>query len=111
MFGYYEIPVKLVKVPKISEPSLLPYIVQILAQASTSPQQSAMMAEAPDPKTFGSWEDAFHFPIATVRGMERQLRSDIESNKERLRSLVGYAKSVFIPVVSGAFDLYTIAAC
>ena len=48
------------------------------------------MAEAPDPKTFGSWEDAFQYPIAAVRGMERQLRSDIDSNRERLRSVVGY---------------------
>ncbi|KAL8698430.1 MAG: hypothetical protein Q9201_006576 [Fulgogasparrea decipioides] len=48
-----------------------------------------MAAEAPDPKTFGSWEDAFQYPIATVRGMERQLRNDIESNREKLRSLVG----------------------
>ncbi|KAL8735054.1 MAG: hypothetical protein Q9181_002968 [Wetmoreana brouardii] len=48
-----------------------------------------MAAEAPDPKTLGSWEDAFQYPIATVRGMERQLRNDIESNREKLRSLVG----------------------
>ncbi|KAL8847332.1 MAG: hypothetical protein Q9221_007615 [Calogaya cf. arnoldii] len=48
-----------------------------------------MAGEAPDPKTFGSWEDAFHYPIAAVRGMERQLRNDIGSNREKLRSLVG----------------------
>ncbi|KAI4233066.1 MAG: hypothetical protein LQ349_004619 [Xanthoria aureola] len=48
-----------------------------------------MAAEAPDPKTFGSWEDAFQYPIAAVRGMERQLRNDIGSNREKLRSLVG----------------------
>ncbi|KAL8800091.1 MAG: hypothetical protein Q9200_007354 [Gallowayella weberi] len=48
-----------------------------------------MAAEAPDPKTFGSWEDAFQYPIAAVRGMERQLRNDINSNREKLRSLVG----------------------
>lgn len=50
-----------------------------------------MAGEAPDPKTFGSWEDAFQYPIAAVRGMERQLRNDIGSNREKLRSLVGYA--------------------
>lgn len=50
------------------------------------------MAEGPDPKTFGSWEDAFQYPVAAVRGMEKQLRSDIDSNRERLRSLVGYAQ-------------------
>ena len=52
------------------------------------------MAEAPNAKAFGSWEDAFKYPVAAVRGMERQLRSDIESNRERLRSLVGYALSL-----------------
>ncbi len=49
-----------------------------------------MAAEAPDPKTFESWQEAFKFPVATVRAMERQLRSDAEVNRERLRSLVGY---------------------
>lgn len=49
-----------------------------------------MAVAAPDPKTFGSWEDAFQFPIATVRGMERQLRNDIDSNGEKLSSLVGF---------------------
>ncbi|KAL9625966.1 MAG: hypothetical protein Q9204_007694, partial [Flavoplaca sp. TL-2023a] len=48
-----------------------------------------MAGEAPDPKTFRSWEDAFQYPIAAVRGMERQLRNDIGSNREKLRSLVG----------------------
>ncbi|KAL8985767.1 MAG: hypothetical protein Q9177_004350 [Variospora cf. flavescens] len=48
-----------------------------------------MAAEAPDPKTFASWEDAFQYPIAAVRGMEKQLRNDIDSNREKLRSLVG----------------------
>ncbi|MCJ1462524.1 hypothetical protein MMC07_001126 [Pseudocyphellaria aurata] len=45
--------------------------------------------EGPDPKSFGSWEEAFQYPVATVRAMERQLRNDIESNRERLRTLVG----------------------
>ncbi|KAL8708729.1 MAG: hypothetical protein Q9220_006455 [cf. Caloplaca sp. 1 TL-2023] len=48
-----------------------------------------MAAEAPDPKTLGSWEDAFQYPVAAVRGMEKQLRNDINSNREKLRSLVG----------------------
>ncbi|KAL8670281.1 MAG: hypothetical protein Q9168_005165 [Polycauliona sp. 1 TL-2023] len=48
-----------------------------------------MAGEAPDPKTFGSWDHAFQYPIAAVRGMERQLRNDIDSNREKLRSLVG----------------------
>ncbi len=49
-----------------------------------------MAVQAPDPKTLGSWEEAFQYPIATVRNMERQLRSDIETNRGRLRTLVGY---------------------
>lgn len=49
-----------------------------------------MAIEAPDPKTFGSWEEAFQYPIVTVRSMERQLRGDIETNQGRLRALVGY---------------------
>ncbi|MCJ1268203.1 para-aminobenzoate synthase, (PABA) [Lobaria immixta] len=48
-----------------------------------------MAVEGPDPKTFKSWDEAFQYPVATVRAMERQLRSDIESNRERLRTLVG----------------------
>ncbi|KAL2039107.1 hypothetical protein N7G274_008156 [Stereocaulon virgatum] len=48
-----------------------------------------MASEAPDPKTFESWEEAFQFPIPAVRGMERQLRRDIDSNREKLRTLVG----------------------
>lgn len=49
-----------------------------------------MAAQGPDPKAFESWEGAFQYPVATVRAMERQLRSEIETNRERLRSLVGY---------------------
>ena len=52
------------------------------------------MAEPPDPKTLESWEDAFRYPVAAVRGMERQLRGDIDSNRERLRSLVGYEQHI-----------------
>ncbi|KAK4695720.1 conserved oligomeric Golgi complex subunit 1, partial [Lecanoromycetidae sp. Uapishka_2] len=48
-----------------------------------------MAAEPPDPKTFGSWEEAFQYPIPAVRGMERELRRDIDSNREKLRTLVG----------------------
>ena len=49
-----------------------------------------MAVEGPDPKSFGSWEDAFQYPVAAVRVMERRLRNDIDSNKEKLRTLVGY---------------------
>lgn len=54
---------------------------------------SVMAKEHPDPKTFGSWEEAFKFPVPTVRRMERQLRGDVASNQERLRTVVGYGSS------------------
>lgn len=49
-----------------------------------------MAVEGPDPKTLRTSEEAFKHPVATVRGVERQLRNDIETNRERLRTLVGY---------------------
>ena len=48
-----------------------------------------MAVDGLDPKAFSSWEEAFQYPIPAVRGMEKQLRRDIESNREKLRSLVG----------------------
>ncbi|KAL9602832.1 MAG: hypothetical protein Q9219_001527 [cf. Caloplaca sp. 3 TL-2023] len=48
-----------------------------------------MATDVPDPKTLQSWKDAFQYPIASVRIMEKQLRNDIDSNREKLRSLVG----------------------
>ncbi|MCJ1433711.1 hypothetical protein MMC27_003075 [Xylographa pallens] len=48
-----------------------------------------MATEAPDPKTFKSWEDAFEYAVPAVRRMEQQLRGDITGNRERLRTLVG----------------------
>jgi hypothetical protein len=50
----------------------------------------AMTTEAPDPRTFQSWEDAFQFPIPIVRKLEQQLRNNADENREKLRSLVGY---------------------
>ncbi len=48
-----------------------------------------MGSEAPDPKAFASWEEAFQYPIPAVRGMEKQLRRDIDTNRQQLRTLVG----------------------
>ncbi|KAF2755681.1 hypothetical protein EJ05DRAFT_478642 [Pseudovirgaria hyperparasitica] len=48
-----------------------------------------MATEAPDPRTFKSWEDAFEYPVPVVRKLEAQLRSSANDNRERLRSLVG----------------------
>ncbi|KAF8245089.1 hypothetical protein K440DRAFT_662987 [Wilcoxina mikolae CBS 423.85] len=42
-----------------------------------------------DPSSISSWEDAFQHPIPQVRQLERQLRADLSSNKEKLRGLVG----------------------
>lgn len=49
-----------------------------------------MTNEVPDPRTFQSWEDAFQYPIPTVRKLEQQLRTTADDNREKLRSLVGY---------------------
>ena len=50
----------------------------------------AMTAEAPDPRSFESWEDAFQYPIPVVRKLEQELRANADDNREKLRSLVGY---------------------
>jgi hypothetical protein len=42
-----------------------------------------------DPSSISSWEDAFQHPVPHVRQLERQLRADLASNKEKLRGLVG----------------------
>ncbi|KAF1844739.1 para-aminobenzoate synthase [Cucurbitaria berberidis CBS 394.84] len=57
---------------------------------SPLPSVATMMAtEAPDPRSFQSWEDAFQYPIPVVRKLEQQLRSNADDNREKLRSLVG----------------------
>ncbi|KZF21361.1 hypothetical protein L228DRAFT_284407 [Xylona heveae TC161] len=48
-----------------------------------------MVLEAPDPKTFSSWEDAFRYPTPAVRHMELQLRGDLGATREKLRGMVG----------------------
>ncbi|KAF7448361.1 Vps51 domain containing protein [Pyrenophora tritici-repentis] len=48
-----------------------------------------MATEAPDPRTFETWEDAFQYPIPVVRRLEQQLRNNAHDNREKLRSLVG----------------------
>ncbi|KAF3490647.1 uncharacterized protein GIQ15_00164 [Arthroderma uncinatum] len=48
-----------------------------------------MAADIPDAITLNSWEEAFQFPIPTVRRAEQELRRDAESNRDKLRSLVG----------------------
>ncbi|PYH94239.1 hypothetical protein BO71DRAFT_483917 [Aspergillus ellipticus CBS 707.79] len=48
-----------------------------------------MASDGPDPQALKSWQDAFQYPIPTVRRVEQELRRDIASNKEKLRALVG----------------------
>lgn len=50
---------------------------------------TTMASEGPDPQSLRLWEDAFQYPIPTVRRVEQELRRDIASNKEKLRALVG----------------------
>ncbi|KAH0265156.1 hypothetical protein KCU91_g11606, partial [Aureobasidium melanogenum] len=45
--------------------------------------------QAPNPRELKSWEDAFQYPVPVVRRLEQQLRSNINENKDKLRSLVG----------------------
>ncbi|ERF69151.1 hypothetical protein EPUS_01107 [Endocarpon pusillum Z07020] len=48
-----------------------------------------MASAGSDARALKSWEEAFTYPIATTRQIEKQLRNDIAANKERLRTLVG----------------------
>jgi hypothetical protein len=48
-----------------------------------------MANNAPDPRTFADWTDAFQYPNATVRQFERQLRSHASENRQKLRAIVG----------------------
>ncbi|KAL4992873.1 hypothetical protein BDW68DRAFT_149021 [Aspergillus falconensis] len=48
-----------------------------------------MASDGPDPQSLKAWQDAFQYPIPTVRRLEQELRRDIASNKEKLRALVG----------------------
>lgn len=48
-----------------------------------------MATDGPDPSDLQSWEEAFQYPIPIVRRVEQELRRDIASNRDKLRSLVG----------------------
>nr|OQO27929.1 hypothetical protein B0A51_04275 [Rachicladosporium sp. CCFEE 5018] len=48
-----------------------------------------MAPPPPDPSTLPSWEAAFAHPLPVVRSLHTQLTSQISSNREKLRSLVG----------------------
>ncbi|KAF2688563.1 hypothetical protein K458DRAFT_293085 [Lentithecium fluviatile CBS 122367] len=48
-----------------------------------------MAAEAPNPRTLKTWEDAFQYPIPVARKLEQRLRANADENREKLRALVG----------------------
>lgn len=48
-----------------------------------------MAALPPTPSTLRSWDEAFSHPLPVVRKLESELRTNISSNQEKLRSLVG----------------------
>ena len=49
-----------------------------------------------DTKDLKTWQEAFDYPIATTRQIEKQLRNDIAANKERLRTLVGLVLPFYV---------------
>ena len=48
-----------------------------------------MVAKPPDRESLKTWDDAFQHPIPTVRQLEKQLRSELANDQEKLRVLVG----------------------
>ncbi|KAK2747105.1 hypothetical protein FQN57_002360 [Myotisia sp. PD_48] len=48
-----------------------------------------MASDMPDAQSLNTWEEAFQYPIPTVRRVERDLRRDAEINRDKLRSFVG----------------------
>ncbi|KAK6439671.1 hypothetical protein LTR95_004113 [Oleoguttula sp. CCFEE 5521] len=59
------------------------------AASGSSQILAAMAPPPPDPSTLPSWEAAFAHPLPVVRSLHTQLTSQISSNREKLRSLVG----------------------
>jgi conserved oligomeric Golgi complex subunit 1 len=48
-----------------------------------------MAGNAPDPRTFKDWNEAFQHPIPSIRKFERQLHSHASENRQKLRTIVG----------------------
>ncbi|KAF2878401.1 hypothetical protein BDV95DRAFT_479898 [Massariosphaeria phaeospora] len=61
--------------------------------------------EAPDPRTFKTWEDAFQYPIPVVRKLENQLRTNADENREKLRSLVGASYRSLLDTAETIIDM------
>ena len=53
-----------------------------------------MATENIDINSFKTWEDAFSYPVQSIRRTELQLRRQINDRNERLRSKVGYGNSM-----------------
>ncbi|KAF1829414.1 hypothetical protein BDW02DRAFT_561153 [Decorospora gaudefroyi] len=64
-----------------------------------------MAHEAPDARTFQSWEDAFQHPIPVVQKLERQLRTNADENREKLRSLVGASYRSLLDTAETIIDM------
>ncbi|PSN60294.1 hypothetical protein BS50DRAFT_506710 [Corynespora cassiicola Philippines] len=64
-----------------------------------------MTTEAPDPRNFKSWEDAFQYPVPVVRKLESQLRSSAGDNREKLRSLVGASYRSLLDTAETIIDM------
>ncbi|RAR02699.1 para-aminobenzoate synthase component 1 [Stemphylium lycopersici] len=66
---------------------------------------ATMATEAPDPRTFETWEDAFQYPIPVVRKLEQQLRNNADENREKLRSLVGASYRSLLDTAETIIDM------
>ncbi|OAL75474.1 hypothetical protein A7D00_1073 [Trichophyton violaceum] len=66
-----------------------------------------MAADTPDAITLNSWEDGFKYPIPTVRRLEQELRRDAESNRDKLRSLVGVKYRDLLETAQTIVDMNT----
>ena len=53
-----------------------------------------MAMEVPDMRSLKKWEDAFQYPIPTTRAIEKKLRTSLNENHDKLRTLVGYAAAL-----------------
>ncbi|KAI9890916.1 MAG: hypothetical protein M1814_003556 [Vezdaea aestivalis] len=51
------------------------------------------MAADIDVNSFQNWEEVFAYPIPVVRKIDQQLHNELDTNKERLRTLVGQVTS------------------
>ncbi|KAF3898899.1 Vacuolar protein sorting-associated protein 51 [Trichophyton interdigitale] len=66
-----------------------------------------MAVDTPDAITLNLWEDAFKYPIPTVRRLEQELRRDAESNRDKLRSLVGVKYRDLLETAQTIVDMNT----